>query len=86
LGKGRSQEKDAWHNGIYFGIPLPECQTVRENFRRGLDLCRQLLQRGSIEDAERIRRLRAIEQSFRNGLGEDSEELIDYDDEFKGGD
>lgn len=62
-------------------------ETTPENFRRGLVLCQQLLQRGSIDDAERVQRLRAIEQSFRNGLGEEPEELIDYDaDTFKGGD
>lgn len=61
-------------------------ETVPEHFKRGVALCRQLLQR-ELGDAERVTRLRSIEQSFRAGLGETSEELIDYDaDTLTGGD
>jgi len=61
-------------------------ETVPEHFKRGVALCRQLLQR-ELGDADRVKRLRSIEQSFRAGLGETSEELIDYDaDTLKGGD
>src|SRR6266705_2886563 len=45
-------------------------ETTPENFRRGLVLCQQLLQSGSVDDEIRLKRLHAIEQSFRGGLGE----------------
>lgn len=63
-------------------------ETVPEHFKRGVSLCRQVLgQLGEGGGAERVNRLRSIEQSFRAGLGETSEELIDYDaDTLKGGD
>jgi len=62
-------------------------ETAPEHFKRGVVLCRQLLQGGLGGDAERVTRLRSIEQSFRAGLGEKPEELIDYDeDALKGGD
>jgi len=63
-------------------------ETVPEHFRRGLALCRRLLGRlGPGGDAERLARLRSIEQSFRAGLGGEPEELTDYDaDTLKGGD
>jgi len=63
-------------------------ETVPEHFKRGLVLCRQLLgQLGSGGDAERVTRLRSIEQSFRAGLGEQSEDLMGYDtDSLQGGD
>jgi hypothetical protein len=63
-------------------------ETVPEHFKRGLALCRRLLgQLGSGGDAERITRLRSIEQSFRAGLGEQSEDLMGYDaDSLLGGD
>jgi hypothetical protein len=62
-------------------------ETTPENFKRGVVLCRHLLQQDLGGDAERTKRLRAIEQSFRNGLGEEPDELIDYEtDTFTGGD
>lgn len=62
-------------------------ETVAEHFRRGLALCRALLQRESDHDAERLARLRAMEQSFRAGLGEKVDDPLDYDaDTLKGGD
>ena len=62
-------------------------ETTPENFRRGVDLCRQLVQSGSVKEAERLDRLRKIEQSFRGGLGEKSEDLMDYEADLpKGGD
>jgi len=62
-------------------------ETTPENFRRGLDLCRNLLQSGSLIDASRVERLRAIEQSFKGGLGEKSEDVMGYDADLpKGGD
>jgi len=63
-------------------------ETAPEHFKRGVTLCRQLLgQLDSGGDADRVGRLRSIEQSFRAGLGETAEELIDYDaDTLQGGD
>jgi hypothetical protein len=62
-------------------------ETVPEHFERGLALCRSLLQRDAGGDAERLARLRAMEQSFRSGLGERAEDAMDYDaDTLKGGD
>lgn len=63
-------------------------ETVPEHFRRGLALCRQLLrQLDPGAEAERVKRLRSIEQSFRAGLGEQSEDAMGYDaDSFQGGD
>ena len=63
-------------------------ETAPEHFRRGLALCRRLLsQLGSGGETERITQLRSIEQSFRAGLGEQSDDLMGYDaDTLKGGD
>jgi hypothetical protein len=62
-------------------------ETVPEHFRRGAALCRALLQQDRGWDAERVARLRAMEHSFRAGLGEKAEDLTDYDaDTLKGGD
>jgi hypothetical protein len=63
-------------------------ETVAEHFHRGLALCRALLQRGDAgDDAERLKRLLAMERSFRAGLGDKAEDVMDYDeDTFKGGD
>lgn len=57
-----------------------------EHFKRGLALCRHLLMM-DLGDDERTERLRAIEQSFRAGLGEKTEEGLDFGaDTLKGGD
>jgi hypothetical protein len=63
-------------------------ETVPEHFQRGATLCQALLQRDTGWDAERLRRLRAMERSFRAGLGEHPEDLVvEYDaDNLKGGD
>jgi len=62
-------------------------ETVPEHCQRGVALCQSLLQRDSGWDAERLQRLRSIERSFRAGLGEKSEDVMDYDaDTLKGGD
>jgi len=62
-------------------------ETVPEHFQRGVILCRALLQRETGWDAERLSRLRAIEQSFRAGLGDKAEDVMDFDaDTLKGGD
>lgn len=62
-------------------------ETVPEHFQRGVILCRALLQRDAGGDTDRLRRLRAMEQSFRAGLGEQSEDGLDDDaDTLKGGD
>ena len=62
-------------------------ETVPEHFKRGLALCRRLLRQNPGDESERFQRLRAIQQSFRAGLGGQPEELIDYDaDTLKGGD
>ncbi|MFZ5877362.1 MAG: hypothetical protein ACOYXU_13280 [Nitrospirota bacterium] len=62
-------------------------ETVAEHFQRGLALCRVLLQREPDGDPERLARLRAMERSFRSGLGEKVEDLLDYEtDTLKGGD
>jgi hypothetical protein len=61
-------------------------ETVAEHFKRGVALCGQLLRR-ELGDAERVTRLRSIEQSFRAGLGEKPEDLMEYGkDSLKGGD
>lgn len=61
-------------------------ETVPEHFKRGVALCRQLLQQ-DLSDTERITRLRSIERSFRAGLGEKSEDPMGYDqDTLEGGD
>jgi hypothetical protein len=60
---------------------------VPEHFQRGLALCRALLQSDPSGDAERYSRVRAMERSFRAGLGEKAEDDMDYDaDTLKGGD
>jgi len=62
-------------------------ETVPEHFRRGVALCGQLLLRDPGDGSERFARLRAIEQSFRAGLGEKSEDVMGYGaDTLKGGD
>ncbi len=62
-------------------------ETVPEHFKRGAVLCQALLKRDLGWDAERLHRLRAMERSFRAGLGEKSEDMMDYDaDTLKGGD
>ena len=62
-------------------------ETYPEHFKRGLVLCQDLLQRDSGGDPERVKRLRGMEQSFRAGLGETGEDLMDFDtDTPKGGD
>ncbi|MFZ5863066.1 MAG: hypothetical protein ACOYXR_09535 [Nitrospirota bacterium] len=62
-------------------------ETVAEHFQRGLALCRALLRRDSDGDDERLARLRAMERSFRSGLGEQADDALDYDaDTLKGGD
>ena len=62
-------------------------ETVAEHFQRGATLCRMFLQRDPDWDAERLNRLRAIEESFRAGLGEKTEDVMDFDaDTLKGGD
>ncbi len=62
-------------------------ETQPEHFRRGLILCDDLLERDDGKDPERLRRLREIRRSFRTGLGEASDDLLDYEaDTPKGGD
>ena len=62
-------------------------ETTPENFKRGLGLCQQLLQQDLGGDAGRLKRLLAIEQSFRAGLGEKSEDVMGYEADLpKGGD
>lgn len=63
-------------------------ETLPEHFQRGVALCQALLQRDAGKDAERLKRLRAMERSFRAGLGEHPEDLVvEYDaDNLKGGD
>lgn len=62
-------------------------ETVPEHFQRGAALCRDLLGRDLGWDAERLQRLQAMERSFRAGLGEKLEDMMDYDaDTLKGGD
>jgi len=62
-------------------------ETHPEHFKRGLVLCQDLLTRDSGEDVERVKRLRAMEGSFRAGLGTESGDLMDFDaDTPKGGD
>ena len=54
-------------------------ETHPEHFKYGLALCQALIQRDSGGDAERLVRLKGMEQSFRAGLGADSVDLMDYD-------
>jgi hypothetical protein len=62
-------------------------ETFPEHFQRGVALCQALLQRAAGWEAERFNRLRAMERSFRAGLGEKAEDVMDYDaDTLKGGD
>ncbi len=62
-------------------------ETYPEHFKRGLALCQSLLQRDSGEDPARVRRLQAMEASYRAGLGSESEDLMDFDvDTPRGGD
>jgi hypothetical protein len=62
-------------------------ETAPEHFRRGLALCQRLLKGETGWEAERLQRLRAMEQSFRAGLGERAEDVLDYDaDALDGGD
>ena len=62
-------------------------ETYPEHFKRGLALCEDLLKRDSGGDPGRVKRLRGMEQSFRAGLGETGEDLMEYDtDTPKGGD
>jgi len=62
-------------------------ETVPEHFQRGVALCQALLRRDLGGDAERLKRLRTMEQSFRAGLGETVDDEMDYDaDTLKGGD
>ncbi len=63
-------------------------ETLPEHFQRGAALCQALLSRDTDRDAERRTRLRAMERSFRAGLGEHPEDLVvEYDaDNLKGGD
>lgn len=61
-------------------------ETFLEHFQRGVALCRALLENDPGGEAERLCRLRAMERSFRAGLGE-QEDVMDYDeDTLKGGD
>ena len=58
-----------------------------DHFRRGLSLCQDLLRRDSGGEPERLDRLRAMEQSFRAGLGMESKDALDYEaDTPQGGD
>jgi len=62
-------------------------ETHPEHFNRGLALCQDLIQHDSGGDAERLKRLRAMERSFRTALGADSGDLMNYDaDTPQGGD
>lgn len=62
-------------------------ETVPEHFQRGVALCQALLRRDAGGDAARLKRLRAMERSFRAGLGETTEDVMDYDaDILEGGD
>lgn len=62
-------------------------EPVREHFERGLSLCRDVIGRDAGDDPERLRRLRAMEHSFRGGLVEMAEDLMGYDaDTLKSGD
>ncbi len=62
-------------------------ETVPEHFKRGVALCGQLLRQNPGDGSERFKRLRSIQQSFRAGLGEKSEDLMKYDaDNLKSGD
>ncbi len=62
-------------------------EAAPEHFRLGLALCQRLLQGETGWESERLQRLRAMEQSFRAGLGERVEDVLDYDaDAFEGGD
>jgi hypothetical protein len=62
-------------------------ETHPEHFKRGVALCQDLLRRDLGWDAVRLKRLRSMERSFRAGLGEKPEDVMDYDaDTLKGGD
>ena len=62
-------------------------ETYPEHFRRGLTLSRDLIRRDTGANGERLRRLQAMEESFRAGLGGKSEDLMDFDADLpKGGD
>jgi hypothetical protein len=63
-------------------------ETVPEHFKRGVTLCQQLLRHlDAGGEAERVKRLRSIEQSFRAGLGETSDDVMGYEaDTLQGGD
>ena len=62
-------------------------ETHPEHFKRGLALCQNLLKRSSEGEAECLKRLRSMEQSFRAGLGTESGDLMDFEaDAPKGGD
>jgi hypothetical protein len=62
-------------------------ETHPEHFKRGLALCKELLKQNFGGDSGRLKRLRAMEQSFRAGLGTESGDLMDFDaDTPKGGD
>ncbi len=63
-------------------------ETLPEHFQRGAALCQGLLSRETGWDAERLARLRAMQRSFRAGLGAQPEDLVvEYDaDTLRGGD
>ena len=62
-------------------------ETEPEHFQRGLALCQNLLRLDSGGDSERLDRLRSMEESFRAGLGKESEDVMDYEaDTPQGGD
>jgi hypothetical protein len=56
-------------------------ETFPEHFERGVALCQRLLRRHPGATAERFVRLRAIEKSFRAGLGEKAEDPLGYDED-----
>ncbi len=62
-------------------------ETFPEHFKRGVALCQALLRGESGGDAARLERLRAMERSFRAGLGEKPEDVMEYEaDTLKSGD
>ena len=62
-------------------------ETQPEHFQRGLALCQNLLRLDSGGDSERLDRRRSMEESFRAGLGKESEDVMDYKaDTPQGGD
>lgn len=54
-------------------------ETHPEHFRRGLAMSRDLIRRDAGANGDRLRHLQEMEGSFRAGLGQKSEDLMDFD-------